>query len=152
VRATTINFGSSNAKRFEPSERFGLQTAFDCAIGEKLIIFASAADERPAFAGELPRFVSEVRRIFSADETRTHLARLECEQTERDAETREPDEDVPLYGARPGQSGASGSSRRSSQRDSAMSCAIDTAVGLNYAGACGTCCINAVGRSRSRRE
>ena len=33
--------------------------------------------------------ISEVRRLFSADEIRTHLARLEREQAERDAETRE---------------------------------------------------------------
>ncbi len=40
------------------------------------------------------RFVSEVRRLFSADEIRTRLARLEREQAERDAETRgNPDED-----------------------------------------------------------
>ena len=31
--------------------------------------------------------------MFSADEIRCHLARLECEQTERDAEYRETDED-----------------------------------------------------------
>ena len=55
--------------------------------------FASAAAERPAFARELPQFVSEVRRMFSADEIRSHLARLEREQTERDAENRETDED-----------------------------------------------------------
>ena len=74
-------------------ERFGLQAAFDYAVGEKLMNFASAAHDHPAFARELPRFVSEVRRMFSADEIRTHLARLEREQTERDAENREPDED-----------------------------------------------------------
>jgi len=37
-------------------------------------------------------FVSEVRRLFSADEIRTHLERLEREETEKDAETRDPDE------------------------------------------------------------
>ena len=74
-------------------ERFGLQAAFDYAVGEKLMNFASAAHDHPAFARELPRFVSEVRRMFSADEIRTHLAQLEREQTERDAENREPDED-----------------------------------------------------------
>ena len=52
-------------------ERFGLQAAFDYAVGEKLMNFASAAFEHPAFARELPRFVSEVRRMFSADEIRS---------------------------------------------------------------------------------
>ena len=78
-------------------ERFGLQAAFDYAVGEKLMNFARAAAERPAFAGELPQFVSEVRRMFSADEIRSHLARLESEQTERDAENRETDEDELHY-------------------------------------------------------
>ncbi len=74
-------------------ERFGLEAAFDYAVGEKLMNFARAARDHPAFARELPRFVSEVRRMFSADEIRTHLARLEREQAERDAETRDSDED-----------------------------------------------------------
>ena len=78
-------------------ERFGLQAAFDYAVGEKLMNFASAAHDRPAFARELPRFVSEVRRMFSADEIRTHLARLEREQGESDAESRDPDEDEVHY-------------------------------------------------------
>ncbi len=54
--------------------------------------FASVARDHPAFARELPRFVSEVRRLFSADEIRTRLKRLEREETEKDAETRDPDE------------------------------------------------------------
>jgi len=78
-------------------ERFGLQAAFDYAVGEKLMNFASAASEHPAFAGELPRFVSEVRHMFSADEIRSHLARLEREQIERDAENLETDEDEFQY-------------------------------------------------------
>ena len=78
-------------------ERFGLQAAFDYAVGEKLMNFASAASEHPAFARELPRFVSEVRRMFSADEIRSHLARLEREQIERDAENGETDEDEFQY-------------------------------------------------------
>ena len=78
-------------------ERFGLQAAFDYAVGEKLINFASVASKHPAFARELPRFVSEVRRMFSADEIRSNLGRLEREQIERDAENRETDEDELHY-------------------------------------------------------
>ncbi len=74
-------------------ERYGLEAAFDYAVGEKLMNFASAAHDHPAFASELPRFVSEVRRMFSAEEIRTQLARLECEQGERDAESGDPDEE-----------------------------------------------------------
>jgi len=77
-------------------ERYGLEAAFDYAVGEKLMNFASTARDRPAFARELPRFVSEVRHMFSADEIRTHLGRLEREQAERDADTRDADEDVIL--------------------------------------------------------
>ena len=73
-------------------ERFGLEAAFDYAVGEKLMNFASAALDHPAFARELPRFVSEVRRMFLADEIRTHLEQLEREKTEKDANTRDPDE------------------------------------------------------------
>jgi len=73
--------------------RYGLQAAFDYAVGEKLLNFASAAYEHRAFARELPRFVAEVRRMFSADGIRTHLAQLECEQSERYAEDCEIDED-----------------------------------------------------------
>ena len=70
-------------------ERYGLEAAFDYAVGEKLMNFASTARNHPAFARELPRFISEVRRLFSADEIRTHLARLERVQAEIDAETHE---------------------------------------------------------------
>src|SRR5208283_1149916 len=78
-------------------ERYGREAAFDYAVGEKLMNFAAAARDHPAFARELPRFVSEVRRMFSADEIRTHLARLEREQAERDAEISDPDEDEVLF-------------------------------------------------------
>jgi len=73
-------------------ERFGLEASFDYAVGEKLMNFASVSRDHSAFARELPRFVSEVRRLFSADEIRTHLERLEREETENDAETRDSDE------------------------------------------------------------
>jgi hypothetical protein len=73
--------------------RYGLKAAFDYAVGEKLMNYASAAHEHPAFARELPRFVSEVRRMFSADEIGTQLARIEREQAERDADVSEPEED-----------------------------------------------------------
>ena len=68
-------------------ERFGLQAAFDYAVGEKLMNFASAASEHPAFARELPRFVSEILDVCFRPMKSTHLARLEREQIERDAET-----------------------------------------------------------------
>ena len=36
--------------------RFGAESALDYLLGEKLLIFAETADQRPEFAAELPRF------------------------------------------------------------------------------------------------
>jgi hypothetical protein len=44
--------------------------------------FTQAAATHPDFARELPRFVSEVRCLFTADEIAVHLARLERAQIE----------------------------------------------------------------------
>jgi hypothetical protein len=55
-------------------ERFGTEKALGYLIGEKLVNFVGAADEaQPNFAAELPRFVAEVRKIFSKNELRTYL-------------------------------------------------------------------------------
>ena len=48
--------------------RFGLKAAFDYVVGEKLMNFAEAASRHRDFAQELPRFISEVRRLFTAEE------------------------------------------------------------------------------------
>ena len=74
--------------------RFGLKAAFDYLVGEKLVNFVSAASGHPDFAQELPRFVSEVRRMFAPDEIGAHLARIERAQSEQDADVL--DEDDPL--------------------------------------------------------
>jgi hypothetical protein len=75
--------------------RYGVKAAFDYVVAEKLINFASAASQHPEFARELPRFVSEVRRMFTSEETRTHLARLEREQSERAVDVAEEDDVYP---------------------------------------------------------
>jgi hypothetical protein len=72
--------------------RYGLKAAFDYVVGEKLINFASAATQHPEFARELPRFVSEVRRMFTPEEIRIHTARLEREQSEKAADDSDEDE------------------------------------------------------------
>jgi len=74
--------------------RFGLTAAFDYLVGEKLINFASAASTHPEFARELPRFVSEVRRMFTPEEIAAHLAQIERAQAEKDVEV--VDEDDPF--------------------------------------------------------
>lgn len=75
--------------------RFGLKAAFDYLVGEKLVNFVGVAAEHPDFARELPRFVSEVRHMFTPDEIGTHLARIERAGSEQDADALE-EEDDPL--------------------------------------------------------
>jgi hypothetical protein len=58
-------------------ERFGLEDALHYLIGEKLFSFVDAAEDDPDFAAELPAFVAEIRRIFSAAEIRDFLDQLE---------------------------------------------------------------------------
>src|SRR5258708_22052491 len=54
-------------------EAFGLKNALDYLIGEKLFTFLLISERDPAFATELPAFVSEIRRIFSAEEIHEDL-------------------------------------------------------------------------------
>jgi len=54
-------------------EAFGLQKALGYLIGEKLLNFLRAADQDPAFAGEVPGFVEEIRDIFDRSEIQTYL-------------------------------------------------------------------------------
>ena len=92
--------------------RYGLKAAFDYAVAEKLLNFAEAAAQHPEFARELPRFVSRVRQIFTAQgcgrvrwrnhhigcrrvaaqELEAHLARIERERRENDLAAMEDDE------------------------------------------------------------
>ncbi len=58
-------------------DQHGVVPALDYLIGEKLLDYAEAAVTRPEFARELPRFVAEVRNIFSAEEIRHYLDHLE---------------------------------------------------------------------------
>jgi hypothetical protein len=72
--------------------RYGVKAAFDYVVGEKLLNFANAASRHPEFGRELPRFVAEVRRMFTPEEIRRHMARLELEQREKDADVSEEDD------------------------------------------------------------
>ena len=51
MRANVINYDEQCQAARTIRERYGLQAAFDYAVGEKLMNFASAASEHPAFAG-----------------------------------------------------------------------------------------------------
>jgi hypothetical protein len=73
--------------------RYGLQAAFDYVVSEKLLNFISAAAEHPEFARELPHFVSEVRSMFTSDEIRIHIARIERQQASKAVKDLEDDED-----------------------------------------------------------
>jgi hypothetical protein len=67
----------------------GILSALDYLIGEKLMTYADAAVTRPEFARELPRFVAEVRVIFSGEEIRhylDHLARMAAIEDEQAAD------------------------------------------------------------------
>jgi hypothetical protein len=74
--------------------RYGLTAALDYIVGEKLMTFAETAMKRADFARELPRFVSEVRRRFPADEIRTHLEQID--RARHEAHIEAPDEEDPL--------------------------------------------------------
>ena len=55
----------------------GILSALDYLIGEKLLTYADTAVMKPEFARELPRFVAEVRDVFSGEEIRHYLDHLE---------------------------------------------------------------------------
>ena len=61
-------------------------------VGEKLMSFASAASRHPDFARELPRFVSEVRRMFTPAEIGAQLAQIERSQNEGNVDVLEEDD------------------------------------------------------------
>ena len=64
--------------------QYGVGSSFDYVVGEKLLTFAAAAEDRPEFARALPQFVSELRRMFTPEEIEEHLARVENERLQRD--------------------------------------------------------------------
>jgi hypothetical protein len=78
--------------------RYGLKAAFDYVVAEKLLNFAGAAAQHTEFARELPRFVSQIRSMFTPQEIRTHLARIEQEQRDKSIDI---DEDVELVPVSP---------------------------------------------------
>lgn len=74
--------------------RHGVDSALDYLIGEKLMTYAETAVGRPDFARELPRFVAEIRSIFSAEEIRLYLQHLErMDAQEEHAPSAEPGDD-----------------------------------------------------------
>ena len=82
-------------------QRFGLQAALNYIISEKLLNFAKAAAIRPEFAPELPLFVAEIRRLFSAVEISDYLAVLVPSIQAELADAVEFEEDDDLGGMSP---------------------------------------------------
>jgi hypothetical protein len=78
-------------------EHFGPQNALDYLIGEKLFHFVQAAEQRPEFAAELPAFVAEIQRLFTAGQIREYLDDLEKNEylapREPDLDLDDPDEE-----------------------------------------------------------
>ena len=62
--------------------RYGVESAFDYVVGEKLLNFAEAAAEHAEFAQALPQFVSRVHGMFTPEEMATHLPRAERRRRE----------------------------------------------------------------------
>jgi len=58
-------------------ESFGLKSALDYLIGEKLLTFLNASEDDSQFAAEVPAFITEIKRIFAEAEIRDYLAHLE---------------------------------------------------------------------------
>ncbi len=67
---------------YEIKLRYGARAAFDYLVTEKLLNFADAASGHPEFAKELPKFVARVRGLFTLQEIRTNLVRIECEKND----------------------------------------------------------------------
>jgi hypothetical protein len=57
-------------------QQHGEEAAFDYIVDEKLMNFAEAAEGRPEFARELPRFVAAIRDVFLPHTMRSGLQRL----------------------------------------------------------------------------
>jgi hypothetical protein len=58
-------------------EWFGMKSALDYLIGEKLFHFVQAAEQHPEFAAELPAFLAEIERLFQPEEIGKYLDYLE---------------------------------------------------------------------------
>ncbi len=56
--------------------RYGVESALDYLIKEKLLSFAEAAEQRPEFGRELPRFLSAIWQVFNRYEIAGYVSSL----------------------------------------------------------------------------
>jgi hypothetical protein len=88
-------------------ERFGLESALDYLIGEKLFSFVAASEQDSLFAQELADFVAEIRRLFTPAEIRAYLGHLERTkflappEPDFDREDRDEEDEVEPWPAHP---------------------------------------------------
>lgn len=54
--------------------RFGVESALDYLIREKLVMFADEAERHPEFARELPRFLAAIWQVFNQYELAGYVA------------------------------------------------------------------------------
>ena len=71
--------------------RYGLNSAFDYIVAEKLMNFAEAACRHRDFAQELPRFISKVRTMFTPEEMTAQLTRIERERNKKNEDVLDED-------------------------------------------------------------
>src|SRR4029077_15808014 len=64
-------------------KQFGVKSALDYLVGEKLMNFAEAADQHPEFAAELPRFQAEAWNVFNPYELAGYLTALKPSRRKR---------------------------------------------------------------------
>ena len=57
-------------------KQFGVKSALDYLLGEKLLNFAEVAEDRSEFAAELPRFQAKVWNVFNPYELAGYLTTL----------------------------------------------------------------------------
>ena len=79
--------------------RYGLKAAFDYLVAEKLLNFIEAAETQREFARELPRFVSQVRLMFTPFEISNHIARIERDRVVLDLRTVFPEDEEAIVQA-----------------------------------------------------
>lgn len=75
-------------------EAHGVVAALDYLVEEKLLRFAESAVEHPDFRSELPKFVAEVRNIFSGEELRAYCDHLERMEADDEEDAAPDDEDA----------------------------------------------------------
>ena len=67
-------------------KQFGVKSALDYLLGEKLLTFAETAEDQSEFAAELPLFQAEVWNVFNPYELAGYLTTLKASEKKEAAE------------------------------------------------------------------